>query len=71
MRDQSYQHVDVAAEIQTLGLKLAPLSIEVPPRHDLGLAIPARLQIQNRPRRKRRSRPATERFHGESNLMET
>lgn len=55
MRDQSFAHKNT--EIETLGLKLAPLSIEVP----ASMTIPPRLQ--NRPRRKRRSRPATDKFH--------
>jgi len=60
MRDQSF--ICINEKRESLGLKLAPLTIEVPPHHDIGLAIPARLQSRQ-PRRKRRTRPASERFH--------
>lgn len=61
MRDQNFATLKVESR-ETLGLKLPPLSIEVPMHHDVGIALANRLNRQ--PRRKRRNRPATERFHG-------
>lgn len=67
MRDQDFiTHGQL--DIEALGMKLAPLTIEVPTRHDLNLAIQGKLQSRP-PRRRRRPRPASDRFHGEfSNL---
>lgn len=45
----------------SISLKMAPLSIEVPVQQDISHALCNRLLRQ--PRRKRRTRPATERFH--------
>lgn len=61
MRDQGYTTLYDVDNKENLGQMLAPLTIEVP-KPDLNLQIPSRL---TRPaRRKRRTRPATERFHG-------
>lgn len=52
---------DQFAARESLGMKLPPLTIEVPMQQDLSHAIANRLLRQ--PRRKRRTRPATQRFH--------
>lgn len=59
MKDQFYSNVEYQ---ENLGMKLDPLSIEVPASQPIDVININRLQTKPI-RRKRRSRPATERFH--------
>jgi len=67
MKDQSLSRSE--NQIESLGMQMAPLTIEVPTsRLELSLQFPNRLPTRQ-PRRKRRTRPAAERFHGKTQLL--